>query len=226
MDSLIQVIQKARNILFSKDNWQTLGDYLGFNKSLSKQPITSQETLAFFLKSRASHVAQSSLYGYLKTRAGTRFPEMFKDPGMLLSMNIAKWQIWLACLSDISVYVGGLIKKETNCDNEVIHNLLGDALQHILDETGIPEESDKEFPVSAEAVRRRIMNIDFASVTDDDFAFTESPESLFRWSPIADELKKFDKTIVQNSIRFRWIEIRRNARKLLKADELLSSVQT
>ena len=40
-------------------------------------PITDEEKLAEFITSRASMVGQTSLYGYIKTRAGSRFPELF-----------------------------------------------------------------------------------------------------------------------------------------------------
>ena len=208
--------------MFSKDTWKTLADYTGLGGGRSAQPIASPEALAAFLKSRASHVAQTSLYGYLKTRAGTQFPEMFENPNLLLSMNMAKWQIWLACLSDLTVYVGGLIQQRTQLENEQISRLLGMAIDSIINETGLPSDAPEEFPDTVERLKIRVANIDYSSVSDDEFAFSESPDALFRWAPIADELKKRDRVIVKNSVRFRWQEIRRSARKLLEAEKLIT----
>ncbi len=195
-------------------------NYTGLGRGHSMQPIANPEALAAFLRSRASHVAQTSLYGYLKTRAGTRFPEMFENPDLLLAMNLAKWQIWLACLSDLTVYTGGLMRQRTQLDNGQISRLLGRVVDRIMDETGLPADAPEEFPDTVERLRTRVANIDYSSVSDDEFAFSQSPDALFRWAPIADELKNRDRTIVRNSVRFRWQEVRRSARKLLQAEKL------
>ena len=67
---------------------------------------------------------------------------------------------------------------------------------------------------------QRISSCDWKLERDDDTVFSQSPEALFYWSPIADELKERDETIVKNSIRFRWIEVRRSTRSMLDCDAL------
>jgi hypothetical protein len=71
------------------------------------EPIATPEALARFLDTRASFIAQTSLYGYLRTRAGMRYPELFDDDPFVEGINIAKWHVWLDCLSDLAVYAGG-----------------------------------------------------------------------------------------------------------------------
>ena len=80
-----------------------LTDYVGIGRRQREVSITDVDTLSRFLGSRASHVAQASLYGYLRTRAGTRFPTLFENPDLLKSINFAKWHIWLACVSDLGL---------------------------------------------------------------------------------------------------------------------------
>ncbi|MGH8707030.1 MAG: hypothetical protein ACREVD_03110, partial [Burkholderiales bacterium] len=82
-----------------------------------------------FLQSRASHVAQMTLYGYLRTRAGTRFPELFDNDAFVASINIAKWHVWLACLSDLAVHAGGLLRRAGASADEV-----GKLIQPLVDE--------------------------------------------------------------------------------------------
>ena len=74
----------------SRKFWRSLRDHMGAGKQKKVDKVTSQATLAYFVNSRSSHVAQTSLYGYLRTRAGTRFPELFKNPDILESINIKK----------------------------------------------------------------------------------------------------------------------------------------
>ena len=146
---------------------------------------------------------------------------MFENEGILMSMNMAKWQIWLACLSDLTVYTGGLIAQRTSATNQDIQALLSDVIDEILANVGTPDDAAEEYRETCEALQIRIRNTDYAAITDDESAFTQSPEALYRWAPIADELKVRDKEIVINSVRFRWQEVRRSVRKLLQAEALL-----
>ena len=45
-----------------------------------KKQIDEIESLRSFVSSRSSYIAQVSLYGYLKARAGTRYVSLIKDP--------------------------------------------------------------------------------------------------------------------------------------------------
>jgi hypothetical protein len=197
-----------------------LGDYVGIGKNKKHDVIGDRDSLATFLSTRASHVAQTSLYGYLRTRAGTRFPEMFENPDILQSINIAKWHIWLACVSDLSLFAGQCMYQSGKLDETTIQQLLPPALQQLLAETGEPEEAGSDFAGAREKIVQRISNCDWKLERDDETVFSQSPEALFYWSPIADELKERDETIVKNSVRFRWIEVRRSARTMLDFEAL------
>lgn len=201
--------------------WSTIRDYLGIGRRRRLVPITDRQGLKWFLETRASHVAQTSLYGYVRTRAGMRYPELFDDDGFVGSINIAKWQMWLACLSDISVYAGGLLARDGPRAAAQAGPLVRAAVAEILAGTGTPADSGPAFADSARAVLQRIDSCDWAAVPDDGGAFTESPPALVRWAPIVDELKQVDEPIVLNSVRFRWQEVRRDLRQTLDAAAVL-----
>lgn len=195
-------------------------DYVGGGRK-REDPIVDRAGLRRFLDTRASFVAQTSLYGYLRTRAGTRYPELFDNDPFVASINIAKWQIWLACLSDLAVYVGGLLAQDAPAAAAHAGAMLAEEAGAILDATGIPPDAGPEFAAAALRVRERLSACDWLAVPDDEGAFAESPDALVRWAPVFDELKQLDESIVRNSIRFRWQEIRRDVRRLLRPGELL-----
>ena len=211
--------------LFTRSYWQMLGDYVGIGRRKKYDAIIDQETLATFLSSRSSHVAQTSLYGYLRTRAGTRFPELFENPDILTSINIAKWHIWLACVSDLGIFIGQSMHQSGRIEEADIQKLLPAALQQVLDDIGSPAEAGEDFPAARAKAIQRISTHDWTLECDDDAVFSQSPEALYYWSPIADELKQRDESIVRNSVRFRWIEIRRSLRKLLNCDALAETLR-
>jgi len=168
-------------------------------------------------------VAQSSLYGYLRTRAGTRFPELFSHEEFSKSMDIAKWNVWLACLSDLSVYAGGLLRRRTGSPDT--SRLIAGAVDAILEETGIPPRAGGDFPRLAGQLRARLAACDWAAVEDNETAFVESPAALVRWAPVIEDLKRLDEEIVRNSVRFRWQEVRRDLRANLDAPALLACAE-
>ena len=219
-----ELVKTYVNPLFTRDYWQMVGEYLGIGKSKKYRPIVDADTLAEFIGSRASHVSQASLYGYLRTRAGTRFPTLFENPDILTSINIAKWHIWLACLSDISLYGGQCLRQSGALDADAVAELMPRTVRRILDETGEPGEAGPDFRAARDKMLQRITTCDWSVDRDDDTVFSQSPEALFHWSPIADELKENDEMIVKNSIRYRWIEVRRNMRRLFDYDALARSL--
>jgi hypothetical protein len=185
------------------------------------EPIFDRGGLRRFLHTRSNYVAQYALYGYLRTRSGVRFPELFNDDPFVRAINIAKWHIWLACLSDLAVYAGGLILQRTHAPIADVSRLISDIVEGILHEVGAPEDAGPQFAEHAARLRARIALCDWKSIGDDESAFTESPVALVRWAPVTEELKVLDEEIVKNSVRFRWQDIRRALRNDLDATRVL-----
>ncbi|MCP4187545.1 MAG: esterase [Gammaproteobacteria bacterium] len=201
----LKTAQSLFKPILSADSWRTLGNYVGIGMQKKAHIINDVESLADFINSRASHVAQTTPYGYLRTRTGTRFPELFENPDLLISINIAKWHVWTAWISDLSVFIGQLAH-QLKINSESIQPVLSTSLQVIFEQTG-----------------QRIHNSDWLIERDDDTIFSQSPEAVYHWSPITDELKERDENIVRNSVRFRWIDIRRHTRKQLNLEKLFPS---
>ena len=110
-----------------------------------------------------------------------------------------------------------------------IELLMSPMLDLVLQATEVPPEAGEDFEPAAEKERQRIKSCDWSSGLDDDSIFSASPSALYYWSPIADELKERDEVIVRNSVRFRWIEVRRSTRQQLNIESIFhnqSSPQT
>lgn len=220
MNSLPRIHDRIRLILTS------LREYLGTRGRGRQKAVSDVGELRFFLDSRASHVSQIALYGYLKTRAGTRFPELFESDSFLVAINQAKWQVWLACLSDIAVYAGGLIAARSSAEKAEIRGLMEAVVESILQVHGIPEDSGPDFEAGAQRARARLALVDWTAVEDGPGPFTESPEALVTWAPVVDEFKELDGEIVRNSVRYRWVEVRRALRDILNADAVMASARS
>lgn len=172
-----------------------------------REPIRSATALCAFLDTRASRVAQMTLYGYVRTRAGTRFPELFDNEGFVVSMNIAKWHVWLACLSDLALHVCSTLQGAASA--EEARRLVLDLVDRILRKTGTPADAGPEFEAHAARVRSRLTLATLPRTGDAGGAFAESPDAVVHWAPIVDGLKELDAEIVRNSVRFQWHEVQR-----------------
>lgn len=205
--------------------WRAVREYMGAGWWNRREPVDDPTALKRFLTTRASFMAQSSLYGYLKTRAGVRFPELFASDAFIGSINIAKWNIWVACLADLSVYAGGLVAGRTGAPQADVARLMDAVVTAVLDATGKPGDAGSEFPQLVDQLRERLRACDWASVQDNETPFSESPGALVRWAPVIDELKRLDEEIVRNSVRFRWQDVRRDLRRDLDADALIATIR-
>lgn len=197
---------------------------IGGSNNSGRGKLDSPDALRIFIHRNASHVAQSALYGYMKTRAGTRFPELFQTPELLASINLAKWQIYLACLSDLTLYSGLLLRAHigSNASAQQIRPILRWMVTQTLSEVGTPQEAGEKFQANAARVLKRIASADLTpkQTQDPDTIFTASPQALVEWAPVADHLKELDTEIIRNSVRFRWHEVRRRLQKQLCAQEI------
>ena len=208
-------------LLQLRQGLSVLTRYLGAGRAGRRRTLANSAELGTFLDTRASHIAQTTLYGYFRTRAGKRYPVLFDDDAFVVLINRAKWQMWLACLSDLAVFAGGLLALRSRAGPAAAGELVGRVVEEILDRTGAPEGSGPLFAEGAEAVRERLRRCEWHTLADDESAFTASPDALVRHAPIMPELMALDEEIVRNSVRFRWHEVRRELRAKLDADAVL-----
>lgn len=209
--------------LVSGDSWRAVRGYLVSGWWRSRHPVANPAALQHFLSTRASLVAQSTLYGYLRARSGAQFPDLFANDMFVQSINIAKWPIWLACLSDLSIFAGGLLARRASVPLHEVAELMNSTVEAVLAATGVPGEAGPDFPQLADQVRTRVRECDWPSVGDDDTSFTESPDALVRWAPVVEEYKALDGKFVRNSVRFRWQDVRRDLRRDLDADAMFAT---
>ena len=161
--------------------------------------ISSKKDLKNFIQERSAHVTQTTLYGYIKTRIGSRYAMMFEDEVFLKSINLAKWNIYMAALTDCTFYVFSYLVDKKNLKQndalEIFLEIISNERNNGL-EIKLFENTKLEF-------NRRLKEVDWKTYYQDN-PFKNSGLSLLKWSPIAENLKVFDKEIVLNSIKLKW----------------------
>ena len=196
-----------------KLNLKDLQKYLfSLKRLLGKyRKIKSLEDLKNFIQEQSAHVSQITLYGYLKTRMGAKHVIMFENKNFLNSINIAKWHIYSASLIDCTLFCFSYLYAEkqftkTEEANKIFFEILNSEKANgmILDAC---ENSSKQF------------NIKYKEINWNNYynssPFEYSSNELYKWAPIADELKKFDKKIVINSMILKWNNVEGDFKKLI-----------
>jgi len=173
--------------------------------------INSKEDLRNFIQERSAHVTQTTLYGYIKTRIGSRYAMMFEDEVFLKSINLAKWNIYMTALSDCTFYVFSyLIDKKNLKQNDALEVFI-----QIIENEKNNGLDDKLFENSKSEFNQRLKEINW-KIYHQNSPFKNSGLSLLKWSPIAENLKVFDKEIVLNSIKLKWNLVENDFKDLTK----------
>ena len=176
--------------------------------------------LVEFTHTRSAYIAQTALYGYLKTRMGTRYREIFADPEFQPSLNKAKWETFAACLSDLSVFVAATVYHHAELTRDEAVALSRYCLEESLSTTFGECDLDGLADQTLARFNERLAWVNFEIVWDGEKAFTASPDQLLASAPVIDEFKEYDGEIVRNSIRFKWRDIRERFRKRVDAQAL------
>jgi hypothetical protein len=179
------------NLLNIVNTLKDMGDYLFPIKKITNKfrSISSKKDLKNFIQERSAHVTQTTLYGYIKTRIGSRYAMMFEDEIFSKSINLAKWNLY------VFSYLIDKKNLKQNDAQEVFIEIIENERKNGLDDK-LYENTKIEF-------NQRLREVDLKNYHINN-PFKNSGLSLYKWSPIADNLKVLDKEIVLNSIKLKW----------------------
>ena len=183
-----------------------------FKSILPKKKIKNLSDLQSFIQRKSAWVSQVTLYNYLKTRMGTRYVLHFDNDEFMKSVNQAKWNIYSVALQDLNFFVFSYLKvnfnfHEVNKAKEIFLNILDDETNNKMP-IEIIEEAKKNF-------NERFENINWDNYYND-LPFNPSALSLYKWAPIADELKELDRKIVLNSVILKWDIVKKEFEERIK----------
>ena len=183
-----------------------------FRAFIPKKKIKNLNELEHFIQTKSAWVTQVTLYNYLKTRMGTRYVLHFDNDVFMSSLDIAKWNIYSVALQDLTLFTFSYLKVNFNYQNideskEIFSKILENEISNKMP-VDIVEEAKKTF-------NERIQNINW-EIYYKDLPFNPSALSLYKWAPIAEELKTLDRKIVLNSMILKWDIIKKEFEKLIE----------
>ena len=195
-------------------SWNDFKIYLFalFKAFIPKKKISNLDELENFIQTKSAWVTQVTLYGYLKTRMGTRYVLHFENDEFMESVNLAKWNIYSVALQDLTFFTFSKLKADFNYQEmknaeEIFFKILDDETSNKMPQD-IVEEAKKNF-----VERMKGINWD---TYHNDLPFNPSALSLYKWAPIAEELKNLDRKIVLNSVILKWNVVKKEFDERIK----------
>jgi hypothetical protein len=195
------------------DKLKSLMRTLGFS---SDPPLETFQQLVDFIDSRSAYVAQVTLYTYVKARSGTQHPKLFENEAFLTSLRIARWHIFGAAVADVTLFAAAQMVKVGALTGDQAGRFATAIMHEILHEYPQDDIPSQAFAGMNARGRQRAETADWTFIATGPAAFQASADAVFRWAPIADELKNDDEDIVRNSIHLRWIGVRRDIKQLIR----------
>ena len=143
---------------------------------------------------------------------GTRYVLHFENDEFMASVNLAKWNMYAVALQDLTFFTFSYLKnnfnyQEINKAKEIFLKILDDETTNKMPQD-IIEEAKKNF-------NDRLQNINWNNYCND-LPFNPSALSLYKWAPIADELKELDRKIVLNSVILKWDIVKKEFNERIK----------
>ncbi|MDA7712992.1 esterase [Candidatus Pelagibacter sp.] len=182
-----------------------------FKAFIPKKKIKNLNDLEHFIQTKSAWVTQVTLYNYLKTRMGTRYVLHFDNDVFMASLDIARWNIYSVALQDLTLFTFSYLKVNFNYQNI---NQSKEIFFKILD-----SESSNKMPVdiiegAKKTFNERLQNINWETYYKE-LPFNPSALSLYKWAPIAEELKTLDRKIVLNSMILKWDNVEKEFKELI-----------
>ncbi len=183
-----------------------------FKAFIPKKKIKNLDHLEEFIQTKSAWVTQVTLYNYLKTRMGTRYVLHFENDVFMGSVNLAKWNIYSVSLQDLTFFTFSYLNvnfnfQEISKAKDIFNKILDDEISNKMP-LDIIETARKSFD-------ERLEKINWNEYYQD-LPFNPSALSLYKWAPIAEELKTLDRQIVLNSMILKWDIIKKEFVSLIQ----------
>ncbi|MEM7744746.1 MAG: hypothetical protein AAF409_13650 [Pseudomonadota bacterium] len=183
-------------------------------------PIRDEAELARFLGTRAAKIAQTGLFGYLRARMGTRATALFEDEAFVPVIERAQRAVFFASLEDLTVYA--LVHTLQN--EQPAEDRLAAAGARLIAAAVVAAEAGEVPEGLALVVGKRVLRVGPGGVPDLGTSFAFSAQAVIDNAPVDEAFKNSDRSIVTGSMRYRWIDVKRQFERRLDRAALRRSL--
>lgn len=180
--------------------------FLGLGRPRRKSPLVATgEDFQEFFAARAAFVSQRSAIHYCYARAGVNWDKLLREPAFSAAMELCRWEAYAAVASGLGLLYESLLR-EVAAGREL---LLGEAmvgcLHAVLHRYEPPAHDPEAWTRELAAFRRRIGQAQQASPLPAHACGRDAGRRIFAALPIHPRLRTHDADMVENSVRFAFV---------------------
>lgn len=158
--------------------------------------------LGDFLDREAAFLAQQASIEYSRARAGLFGQKLFSEDAFLVALDVCRWEAFAAVLGDMAIIAEGRLRPLLPNHAVELRSTLLHLHHDVLARYPLPEHRPEGWQDVNEAFAPRLARAQLAEPRPPHFVAVRSAKRLFDTLPFHPSVRKNDKEMVVNSVRF------------------------
>lgn len=161
--------------------------------------------LADFLDREAAFLSQQASIEYSRARAGLLGQKLFSEDAFIAALDVCRWEAFAAVLADMVVIAEGRLRPYVGTRLVELRSALELIYGDILARYPLPEHREQGWEDALVALPPRLARAQLGSPRPPHSVAIRSAKRLFDTLPFHPSVRKNDKEMVVNSVRFGMI---------------------
>lgn len=180
--------------------------FFGLGRLRRKSPsVATREDFEDFFAARAAFVSQRSAIHYCYARAGVNWDKLLREPAFSAAMEICRWEAYAAVASGLGLLYESLLREAAAGRELLLAESLVHSLEAVLHRHAPPAHDPEAWSREAVQFRRRIGQAQQAAPLPAHACGRDAGKRIFAALPIHPRLRTHDAEMVENSVRFAFV---------------------
>jgi hypothetical protein len=164
-------------------------------------PVSTADELADFLAARSAYVAQRSVIEYCRARSGPNWDKLFSEASFLERLEVCRWEAYATVLAEVAELALIRLRRDGAGDAASCLPGLVEAARAALLRHPVPAHRSS-WSDASEAIERHLARALLAAPHPVHLLGIESATAIFELLPIHADLRRQDRIMFQNTVRF------------------------
>ena len=167
--------------------------------------ITTLGGLAEFMAARTAFVSQKVTLDYCRARAALHWQKLLGEEPFLRALEYCRWEAYAAVLGDVAEVVQIYLRR-AGAPEPPLPEVVGDLARAALLRHPVPSHRESWDEV-VDAIRARLQRANLAAPRPVHLVGTVSAPRVFEVLPIHGSVRRHDREVVTNSLRFLLVRV-------------------
>jgi hypothetical protein len=164
-------------------------------------PVTTADGLADFLSAQTAYVAQRTVIEYCRARAGLNWDKLFAERSFLERLEVCRWEGYAVVLAELAELALIRLRRDGAADPQAYLPALVQSAHAALLRHPVPSHR-ASWSDAADAIEQHLARALLAAPRPVHLVGYQSADTIFELLPIHADLRRQDREMFQNSVRF------------------------